>query len=95
MFLKLQLDHPNVLLLPSADILFVMLSHVFRTKKYHEDRKRLALPVPDPLCLTEEEERFYNEAVAATGWLWKIRKEFYFCRQFFSEVATNKQGKVR
>jgi hypothetical protein len=71
MFLKLQLEYPNTLLIPSADILFVMLSHVLRTKKYHDDLKSLSLSTPDPLCLAEEEERFYNEAVAATASLWQ------------------------
>jgi len=37
--LKLQQEHPNTLLLPTADILFAQLAHIFRTAAYHEDVK--------------------------------------------------------
>jgi hypothetical protein len=73
MFLRLQLDHPNILLIPSADILFVQFAHVLRTNIFHEDVKRLALNISDwdLFALQKEDERFFNEAVRATASIWQ------------------------
>ncbi len=72
MFLKLQLTHPNVLLLPTGDILFAQMAHIFRTADYHADvASGAAVLARDPLCLSREEELLYNEASIATAHLWE------------------------
>ncbi len=71
MFLKLRQDHPNALLLPTADILFAELAHVFRTAAYHEDVKNGVPMTQDPLQLSKSEEVLYNQAARGTAKLWQ------------------------
>ncbi len=80
MFLKLQSDHPNTLLLPTADILFAQMAHIFRTADYHADVASGATALArDPLCLSDDEAFLYNEACVATARLWESSfGELYF-----------------
>jgi hypothetical protein len=71
MFLELRQEHPNTLLLPTADILFAQLAHVFRTAAYHEDVKSGVVMASDVLQLNKDEEAFYNQAARGTAKLWK------------------------
>jgi hypothetical protein len=71
MFLKLRQEHPNALLLPTADILFAELAHVFRTSAYHEDVNSGVAMATDPLHLSKSEEALYNEASRGTAKLWQ------------------------
>ena len=71
MFLKLRAEHPNLLLLPTADILFAELAHVFRTAEYHQDVKNGMVMARDPLHLSKGDEALYNEAAKGTSRLWQ------------------------
>ncbi len=89
MFLKLQSDHPNTLLLPTADILFAQLTHIFRTADYHADvASGSVLLARDPLCLSREEEPLYNDACVATARLWESSYgELYFASDAVKQHA--------
>jgi hypothetical protein len=69
MFLSMRVAHPTALLIPTSDILFAELSHVFRTDAYHSDLGT-TLMASDLLELPEGEGRLYNEAVKGTATLW-------------------------
>ncbi len=68
-FLKLRSAYPKALLLPTGDILFAELAHIFRTAAYHRDLGGNI--ASDPLLLAAEERPLFNDAVRTTAALWR------------------------
>lgn len=90
-FLKMQLDHPRKLFVPTVDILFVQLAHILRNEAYETDGAPLSV---DPLNLfeTEAEMLLYNETVTSTSRLWAelfnvpyMPSDFLSTHTFYSE----------
>lgn len=74
MYLALRSEHPNSTFIPTADILFAELCHIFRTKEYYEDVPE-NLHATDPLFL--KEHAMYDKILDATerAWIEKFGKE--------------------
>jgi len=71
MFLFLKHLHPNMWLIPTADIEFCWLAHIFRTKSYWEDISKLRIDPNHSLCLSNGETASFLEAVKGTAKLWE------------------------
>jgi hypothetical protein len=72
MFLSLRKKYPHLLLLPTADILYASLCHLFRTKEYYKDMQELNLSNRNLLELTNAEQTLYIQTALATENLWKL-----------------------
>eukprot|EP01126_Amoeba_proteus_P040254 TRINITY_DN4286_c0_g3_i1.p1 TRINITY_DN4286_c0_g3~~TRINITY_DN4286_c0_g3_i1.p1 ORF type:complete len:467 (+),score=76.37 TRINITY_DN4286_c0_g3_i1:57-1403(+) len=70
MFLHLKINYPQLFLIPTAEILYAELCHVFQTKQYHQDLTSMQISL-DPLVLSSSEYYFYSEAIVATQKLWE------------------------
>eukprot|EP01126_Amoeba_proteus_P040252 TRINITY_DN4286_c0_g2_i3.p1 TRINITY_DN4286_c0_g2~~TRINITY_DN4286_c0_g2_i3.p1 ORF type:complete len:447 (+),score=47.80 TRINITY_DN4286_c0_g2_i3:71-1411(+) len=70
MFLHLRIKYPQIFLIPTADILYAELCHVFRTNRYHQDLTSMQMSL-DPLVLSSSECCLYREAIVATQKLWE------------------------
>ena len=72
MFLQLKRDNPSVWLVPTMDIEFCWLAHIFRTDAYIRDMTTLNISPDQSLCLASYGEvATFSEAVRATATLWK------------------------
>ncbi len=71
MFLYLKSTNPDVWLVPTVDIEFCWLTHIFRTQTYWTDMKALGINPEHSLCLkTYGEVATFSQAVRATANLW-------------------------
>jgi hypothetical protein len=71
MFLHLKRSHPNVWLVPTVEIEFCWLSHIFRTETYWTDMAQLGIPLDHSLCLQHYGEvATFSKAVQGTAQLW-------------------------
>lgn len=71
MFLHLKRTHPGIWLVPTVDIEFVWLAHIFRTQTYWKDMKTLGVDLQHSLCLQGfGEVATFADAVCATASLW-------------------------
>lgn len=71
MFLHLKVTHPDVWLVPTVDIEFCWLAHIFRTETYWKDMKTLGTNPEHSLCLdTYGQVVTFSQAVRATETLW-------------------------
>lgn len=71
MFLYLKCTNPDVWLVPTVDIEFCWLAHIFRTQTYWMDMKALGINPEHSLCLTTYGEvATFSQAVRATANLW-------------------------
>ena len=71
MFLYLKQQNPNIWLIPTVDIEFCWLAHIFRTESYWFDMGKLMVDPSHSLCLNSGEQAAFTEAVKATAALWR------------------------
>lgn len=67
MFLYLKLANPSVWLVPTADIEFCWLAHIFRTRPFWKDMADLGSKPDHRLCLTLEKRQLFRK-------LWKPQR---------------------
>lgn len=71
MFLFLKRTYPNVWLVPTVDIEFCWLTHIFRTETYWKDMTALGINPEHSLCLQSYGEvATFSQAICATANLW-------------------------
>lgn len=70
MFLHLKRANPSVWLVPTAEIEFCWLAHIFRTGAYWKDMTELDIEPDHWLCLSYGEVATFSKAVQATQRLW-------------------------
>jgi len=67
MFIGLRKKYPESILIPTADILYAQLAHIFRSQNYYQDLD----PTQLPFILTKTEEKLYHDTIKGTINLWK------------------------
>jgi hypothetical protein len=75
MFISLRKKYPDIALIPTADILFAELAHLFRTKEYYEDLDEKLIP-ENLLILKDGIKELYFECIKGTSDLWETE---YHC----------------
>jgi len=70
MYINLRKKYPSVILIPTADILFAELSHIFRTKEYYGDLVP-ELRNPNPLKLDPGVVKLFTASIKGTAQLWE------------------------
>lgn len=71
MFLFLKQTHPNVWLVPTVDIEFCWLTHIFRTQTYWKDMTALGINPKHSICLQSYGQvATFSQAICATANLW-------------------------
>ena len=79
MFLHLKRTHPDVWLVPTVDIEFCWLAHIFRTQTYWLDMMALGINPEHSICLqTYGQVATFSQAVRATAALWNETFGEYF-----------------
>jgi len=75
MYLNLKKKYPTTVLIPTADILFVQLAHIFRTREYYHDVDEQLMPT-NPLSLDRGIIELFTECIKGTAHLWETE---YLC----------------
>jgi hypothetical protein len=70
MLVNLRKKYPNIILIPTADILYAELAHIFRTKEYYQDLDK-TLQNPNPLKLDDGATKLFTASIKGTAQLWE------------------------